>query len=174
VTEYYKEGDCTICEKWFPLLHWHHTIPQSMGGKNSLQIPLCAQCHNLLHAHALAVVAKVKKTRAGLDPKKQRQYWANQTMEHNAGPYLKILVEATLNDESVVGKQYVMQFKAPPALHTALQLYKSDSNVSSLEKAMVLAISEFLRDRGYLDNERSIRDQGTGNKGSARGKPNLW
>lgn len=167
--EKYTEGDCTICEKWFPLLHWHHTIPQSMGGKDSLQIPLCAQCHNILHAHALGIVARTKTGRA-----LQKKYWMTPTMEHNAGQWLKILVEATLSDEAVVGKQYVMQFKAPPALHTALQLFKSDSNVSSLEKAMVLAISEFLRHRGYLDNGHSNRDQSTGNKGTPRSKPNLW
>jgi hypothetical protein len=169
VTEKYNEGDCTICEKYQSLLHWHHTIPQSLGGKNSLQIPLCAQCHNLLHAHALAIYARTKTGRAI-----QKKYWATPAMEHNAGQWLKILVEAILSDEAVVGKQYVMQFKASPALHTALQLFKSDSNVSSLEKAMILAISDHLRNRGYLDNERSIRDQSTGNKGTPRSKPNLW
>lgn len=169
MTEFYKEGDCTICEKWFPLLHWHHTIPQSLGGKDSLQIPLCAQCHNLLHAHSLAIVAKRKTGR-----KSSKNFWANLTMENNAGPYLQILVEAILSDAHVSGKEYVMQFKASPALHTALQLYKSDSNVSSLEKAMILAISETLRTRGYLEDEHSKRNQHQGKNGTQRSVSNLW
>ena len=164
----YKEGNCTICTKWFPLLHWHHTVPQALGGKDSLQIPLCAQCHNLLHAHALAIVARHTTGR-----KTTKNFWANAVMENNAGEYVKIIVDAALSD-NVAGKQYVMQFKASPALHTALQLYKMDSNVSSLEKAMVLAISETLRRRGYLDNEHSKRNQRKGEDSAARGLADLW
>ena len=95
-------------------------------------------------------------------------------MESNAGPYLQILVEAIVNDQSVEGKLYTMMFKAPPALHTALQLYKMDSNVGSLEKAIVLALSELLKSRGYLDNEHSTRDQHKGKSGSKRSQPRLW
>lgn len=95
-------------------------------------------------------------------------------MEHNAGPYLQILVEAILSDEAVVGKQYVMQFKAPPALHTALQLFKADRNVGSLEKAMLLAISETLRLRGYLEDEHSKGNQQQGKNGTQRGVAKLW
>jgi hypothetical protein len=169
VTEFYKEGDCTICEKWQALLHWHHTIPQSLGGKNSLQIPLCAQCHNLLHAHSLAIVARKKTGR-----KSHKNFWATPTMEHNAGPYLQILVEAILSDENVKGKQYVMSIKASPALHTALQLFKADRNVGSLEKAMLLAISETLRTRGYLEDEHSKGNQQQGKNGTQRGVAKLW
>lgn len=165
----YEQGDCLICEKYFSLLHWHHTIPQSMGGKDSLQIPLCAQCHNVLHAHALAMYAKQKSGRAI-----RRKYWASPEMEINAAPYLKILVDAILSDEAVHGKQYVMQFKASPALHTALQMFKMDSNAKSLEKAILLALGETLKTRGYLDNEHSKRNQREGKDSSAGSLAKLW
>lgn len=169
--ERYKQGNCTICEKWFPLLHWHHTVPQACGGKDSLQIPLCASCHNILHAQGLDEVGKLKNP----GRKSSRIFWANPTMENNAGPYLKILVEAIRNDELVRGKLYTMMFKAPPALHTALQLYKLDSNAGSLEKSILLALSEFMRHRGYLDNEQhSARNQQQGKNGAPRSQPDLW
>lgn len=164
----YKEGNCTICTKWFPLLHWHHTVPQALGGKDSLQIPLCAQCHNLLHAHALALEAKHRTGR-----KITRRFWSNPTMENNAGDYVKIIVDAALA-ANVKGKFYVMQFEATPALHLALQLYKMDSKVSSLEKAIVLAISETLKNRGYLDNEHSKGNQRKGEAGIAGSLTDLW
>jgi len=165
----YEQGDCSICRKWFSLLHWHHTIPQSLGGKDSLEIPLCAQCHNVLHAHALALVARHKTGRAI-----RRTYWANTEMESNAAQYIKILVDAILSDEAVRGKQYVMTFKASPALHTALHMFKMDSNAKSLEKAILLALGETLKTRGYLDNEHSKRDQREGKDSGAGSLAKLW
>lgn len=136
-----------------------------------MQIPLCASCHNILHAQGLDEVAKLKNP----GKRKSRQFWATPTMENNAGPYLKILVEAIVKDEAVRGKLYTMMFKAPPALHTALQLYKMDSNAGSLEKSILLALSEFMRHRGYLDNEQhSTGNQQQGKGGTSRSQPNLW
>lgn len=79
-----------------------------------------------------------------------------------------------MNDQTVEGKLYTMMFKAPPALHTALQLYKMDSNVGSLEKAILLALSELMRSRGYLEDEHSTRNKHKGKGSSSRSKPNLW
>lgn len=165
----YEQGDCTICTKWFSLLHWHHTIPQSLGGKDSLQIPLCAQCHNVLHAHGLALAVRSKTGRAI-----RRQYWATPEMESNAAQYIKILVDAILSDEAVHGKQYVMQFKASPALHTALHMFKMDSNASSLEKAILLALGETLKTKGYLDDEHSKRNQRKSKDSSTGSVSQLW
>lgn len=145
----YKEGNCTICEKHFDLLHWHHTVPQALGGKNSLQIPLCAQCHNLLHANGEAIVAS-RRTGNGI----KRRFWKTSTEETNAAPYLEILVNAILKGRNVQGKMYTMHFQATPALHRALQLFKMDSGVSSLDAAALLLISDQLRTKGYLEHEQ--------------------
>jgi hypothetical protein len=95
-------------------------------------------------------------------------------MESNAAQYLKILVDAILSDETVRGKQYVMQFKASPALHTALHMFKMDSNAKSLEKAILLALGETLKTRGYLDNEHSKRNQREGQNSSTGSIAQLW
>lgn len=165
----YKEGNCTICEQYFTLLHWHHTVPQALGGKDSLQIPLCSQCHNLLHAHAEAIVAFRRTGR-----KIVRSYWQTSTEESNAAPYLAILVGAITNAADVVGKTYVMQFKATAALHNALQLFKMDSGQGSLEKAILLSLSEFLRAKGYLADEHPEQHKQRNSIGPDRSKAPLW
>lgn len=146
----YKEGSCTICENHFTLLHWHHTVPQALGGKDSMQIPLCSQCHNLLHANSEAVVAARRGGKANT-----RKFWRTVREEVNAQPWLEILVDAIENAATVTGKHYVMQFEAPAHLHRALQLFKMDSGVTSLDRAVILAISEILRAKGYLNDEHN-------------------
>jgi hypothetical protein len=167
----YKEGECTICEQHFSLLHWHHTVPQALGGKDSLQIPLCSQCHNLLHANAEAVVAFHRNGK-----KITRNFWKSTREENNAQPWLEILVSAIESAHEVVGKNYVMQFRATARLHRALQLFKMDSGVTSLDKAVILAISEFLKAKGYLnEQQRDSKDnqpQGSGN--AQKAKTCLW
>ncbi len=170
--EKYNSGSCTICTKHFELLHWHHTIPRSLGGENSLQIPLCAQCHNLLHAHGVAIVA-ARRSGKGV----KRKFWKNTTEEINAAPYLEILVKALLKGDDVHGKQYVMSFKATPALHRALSLYKKDSSAQSLEHALIVLISAQLRNMGYLEHEttRHTRsDQRTQQNPSNGSLQKLW
>lgn len=146
----YKEGSCTICEKHFTLLHWHHTVPQALGGKDSMQIPLCSQCHNLLHANSEAVVAARRGGKANT-----RTFWRTTREESNAQPWLEILVEAIENAHAVVGKVFMMRFQATAQLHRALQLFKMDSGVTSLDRAVILAISELLRTKGYLNDEHN-------------------
>ena len=160
---------CTICRYSFELIHWHHTIPQSLGGKDSLQIPLCAQCHNMLHAHGDAIVAA---RRNGTTIK--RKFWKNCQDETNAAPYLEILVSALERGRDVLGKQYVMSIKASPALHKALHLFKQDSNAGSLENAMIILLSEQLRNKGYLDNEHREENKYPKQNPAGRSLKEMW
>ena len=165
----YKEGSCTICEQHFTLLHWHHTVPQALGGKDSMQIPLCSQCHNLLHANSEAVVAARRGGKANT-----RNFWKTSREESNAQPWLEILVDAIENAASVVGKNYVMQFRATAQLHRALQLFKMDSGVTSLDRAVILAISETLRAKGYLNDNSTEEHQRKSSGNSKAPKAALW
>jgi hypothetical protein len=165
----YKEGSCTICEQHFTLLHWHHTVPQALGGKDSMQIPLCSQCHNLLHANSEAVVAARRGGKANT-----RTFWKNTREESNAQPWLEILVDAIENAASVVGKNYMMRFEAPAHLHRALQLFKMDSGVTSLDRAVILAISETLRAKGYLNDNSTEEHQRKSSGNTQTPKTPLW
>jgi hypothetical protein len=154
-----KSGACTICTQHFQLLHWHHTIPQALGGKNSLQIPLCAQCHNQLHAYAEAIVAQRRTGR-----KIRTSYWANETEELNAQPFVKLLVDSisAAVENSVEGKLWMLSSRIPDNVHKALHLFKIDSGLRNLDQALLLCLAETLKKKGYLngnDNSDTQKNQ---------------
>ena len=167
----YVEGNCTICTKYFTLLHWHHTVPQALGGKDSLQIPLCAQCHNQLHAHAEAIVAR---TRTGRSIK--RRYWANENEERNAKPYIEILVNSILAavENSVAGKEWMVSSRIPDAVHKALHLYKIDSGLRNLDQALLLCLAETLKKKGYLNDGHDNSHTQAGKSRTKKPSTPLW
>lgn len=166
----HKSGHCTICRNFFNLLHWHHTVPQALGGKDSLQIPLCSQCHNVLHAHAEAVVAARRNGKPIT-----RTYWSNQEQEQNAEPYLQILVDSISSAPQISDqdKLWMISSRIPDALHRALHLYKIDSGLKNLDSALLLCLTETLKNKGYLNGHDTTLPptSKTGAKGS---KANLW
>jgi hypothetical protein len=167
--EKYSAGACVICTKYFKQLHWHHTVPQALGGENSLQIPLCATCHGQLHAHAEGVVARQRTGR-----KSKRSYWANATEEHNAKPYIEVLVNSILNaPTSLAGKMWKMQSRIPDEVHSALQLFKIDSGLPNLDQALLLCLAETLKKKGYL-NGYDKPDAQAGKSGSKKSAASLW
>lgn len=167
--EKYQEGACLICTRHFSALHWHHTVPQALGGKDSLQIPLCGSCHTQLHANADGVVARIRTGR-----KMTRKYWVNVQEESNAEPYIEILVKAILNaPPSLAGKEWMVQTRMPDKLHKALHLFKIDSGLPNLEQALLLCLAETLKKKGYLNgNDESHTQTGQGN--SKKPAAPLW
>lgn len=166
--EKYKQGDCLICRAYFNLLHWHHTVPQALGGKDSLQIPLCSQCHNVLHAHAEAIVARQRNGR-----KITRQYWNTPDEELNAEPYLAILVNAILSAPEQNGnKMWMISSRIPDALHKALHLYKIDSGLPNLDQALLLCLVETLSNKGYINDNTT--HNGTNKVQPKATKAPLW
>lgn len=150
------------------LLHWHHTVPQALGGADSLQIPLCAQCHNQLHANADAVVARVRNNR-----QITRQYWRTPEEQVHAQPYLEILVTAMLNAPEADGsKMWMVSARLPDGLHKALHLFKIDSGLANLEQALLLCLRETLASKGY-HNANEVH-QGQNQKRPQKPKAPLW
>lgn len=84
---------CTICGVHESVMHSHHTIPQSRGGKDSLQIILCSSCHNILHANAVYVVSQIKNPSK---KKPAKSFWKTFEEEAAARPWLEILVRALI------------------------------------------------------------------------------
>lgn len=165
----YQSGSCTICTRHFSALHWHHTVPQALGGKNSLQIPLCGSCHTQLHAQAEGVVARLRGSK-----KKPRTYWANDLEERNAKPYTEILVNSIRNaPPSLAGKEWTVQSRIPDAVHKALHLYKIDSGLRNLDQALLLCLAETLKKKGYLNgNDNTHKTSGKGD--SKESAASLW
>lgn len=94
---------CSICGILTSAIHWHHTIPQSLGGTDSLQIPLCGNCHTTLHSKADAIVAY---KRGGKEPK--HRYWNKLEVEQKADPWLAVLVKAMLNPPKNQGEKLTL------------------------------------------------------------------
>lgn len=161
MTEKYKSGHCTICTEFFSVLHWHHTVPQSRGGKDSLQIPLCGNCHTVLHANAVAVQASLRR---GSKKKTVRQFWPNAEQEERAAPYLEILVKALMLPiaEGYTG-QHPIQLTVDTETYELIKLLQSDLGVSSIVKTIVHSIKYTLSERG-LGNVATSRKAGQESK----------
>ena len=150
-----SSGHCTICEQFFSVLHWHHTIPQSRGGKDSLQIPLCSSCHNILHANGVAVQARIRGSK-----KPVRQFWANDRQARLAEPYLQILVQALmLPIAEGYEAQHPIHLAVDPSLYEMIKLLQSDLGLSSIEKTIRHSIMQAISERG-LGNAKRNREAG--------------
>lgn len=148
---------CTICLIPTSVPHYHHTVPQSRGGVNSQQIPLCASCHNVLHAQALNIVSK-KRT--------PKVFWEIVENERRALPYLKILVSA-LSCPIVNGytRKHKLVLEVPTNTFESFKQLQLDLGLSSQEKTLMYCLVQQLKIRGICDEINSA--------GSKRNKK-LW
>ena len=88
---------CTICGVLESVMHSHHSVPQSRGGKDSQQIILCSSCHNILHSQAAYLISCVR------NPKRERKmqsFWATPEQEQRASHWVGLQVQAFLTDVS--------------------------------------------------------------------------
>lgn len=170
--ERYDQGNCTICTRFFSTLHWHHTIPQALGGVHSLQIPLCGNCHTTLHANADAIVAKM---RGGKNIKKN--YWPNPGDAERAQEWLGILVNAMLDPSTVnvKDKQFLISTKIDYETHQALVQLKKMLKVTNLQDVYLFCIANTLKQRG-LYNEHKCNSERTKESTGRFEKPktDLW
>jgi hypothetical protein len=140
-------GVCTICTCHSQAIEWHHTIPRAFGGEDSLQIPLCSDCHGLVHKKALAVYSFVIKGKT-----KPKQFWTSISAENNAQQYVELIVNAML-DQSNSDKQIKVRTTLDTELHRELNKLKIDMRMGSLENAIRYCIQHTLEQKGFV-NER--------------------
>lgn len=151
---------CCICTKFTRSIHWHHTIPQACGGAESLQIPLCGDCHTQLHSKASAIVARIhghRKTKLGA-------YWANPMHEGYAEPWLQILVNAILVPPAGEGKMVLLPSQRVKLdLRYGLELLKRDLGNISVANAIMYCIKFTLNSKGikYEQHDKSNNQRKT-------------
>jgi hypothetical protein len=151
------------------MLVWHHTVPQAYGGVDSLQIPLCASCHTILHANADAIVAKIQTGKSIT-----RRFWTNDSAADRAKKYVSLIVNATLYRHEVEDKEYKLNVIISAELHNALVRLKQDlTGVSTLNDAVLYCVVNTLAQRGLYcvgDDERSEK----GPQLTGKSRSDLW
>jgi hypothetical protein len=167
---------CCICMNWFANIHWHHTIPRSLGGSDSLQIPIDGACHTTLHAHADAIVARI----GAKNPKPLRKFWADPETELRAKTWLEILVKALLSPpvSSNAKMTLLPMVHADPATRQGLELLKKDlPGITNMEQTILYCINHTLRSKGLKnDNKKTDISKQSADKDKShnRRKTNLW
>ncbi len=142
-------ANCTICTEFFSIYHMHHTVPRSRGGENSLQIPLCSSCHNILHANGVYVVARIRRAGKGKPNKAGKRFWKTPQEEANAAPWLKILVQALMTPIAEgYEAQHPIQMSFDTSLYEMVKLLKEDLGASSIEETIRHSIALALSERG--------------------------
>lgn len=134
---------CTICLRESGALHSHHTIPRSCGGEDSLQIPLCGDCHTQLHAAALNIISRINTGKTRVKP-----FWSNPEDSARADPYLKILVEALIKEKQNPNREFIINASVNKEVWQHLKLIQADLNLSSIEKTLEFCIQFTANSRG--------------------------
>lgn len=157
---------CCICFEFTRAINWHHTVPQAVGGEDSLQIPLDADCHSTLHSKADAIVAYLVGNRK--DP--VGRYWDNEESEERAETWLRILVEALL-EPPISSDDKKVRLGAPKVdmeTRSELALLKQDlPGVTNLMQVLQYCIHFTLHNKGYKDGK-------TNNNASTGKRSNDW
>ncbi len=136
-------------------MHSHHTVPQSRGGKDSLQIILCSGCHNILHANASYVVSRIR------NPKRDsKAFWKTEEETRRAEPWLQILVRAlvTPNAEVAESTEHIITAKLVGKDFQLFKILASELGCSQ-EKAVEYCV-KFVLDKKGITREKT--------------KPELW
>lgn len=127
-------------------MHSHHTVPQCRGGKDSIQVILCATCHNTLHAHALHETARIKNS----GKTKEKVFWPNERQRIRALPLVRLIVEAFLTpiDQLGVPLTHLVSTSLPTE---EFQLFKIlAQELGSQEKALRFCIQHTLLQKGLV------------------------
>lgn len=168
-----KRGDlvrCIICGQFSRAIHYHHTVPRSLGGEASLQIPIDGNCHTTLHAKAEATVSRLNGKRR--EP--VGQFWDDPQAEQNAETWLRILVDAMLNPPVAAGQKEILlpMIKVPADTRFALDLLKRDlPGITNMTQVLLYCIEFTLKAKG-LRNEKD--DEHGRHKGTGKDRNRLW
>ena len=153
---------CCICGEYVRAIHWHHTIPRSLGGTDSLQVPLDGDCHTNLHAKAEAVVAALRKHK----PKSMGRFWSDPDIEQRAETWLRILVDAMLFPPVDERDLHVLlpAISVDKQLRFELDVLKRDlPGITNLRQVLEYCIIYTLRAKG-IRNEPEVKREGTGKR----------
>lgn len=151
-----SNSSCTICGDSTGVIHMHHTVPRSRGGENSLQIPLCANCHNALHANALYLVSKINNPKRSNNNKR---FWRNVIEGQRADHFLRILVEALVKPiPESLEREHLLSISVSSSLFEQFKLLQLDLGLSSQAKVLEHCIRQTIITRGIDNVDQKIKN----------------
>lgn len=154
VVDGYATGPCVICKKELSAMNSHHTVPQACGGEHSLQVSLCAQHHDVLHYHGLALVGSINKKKKII-----KQFWETEDLEHQAKPLLQVLVSSLIakkNKETEGTAQFII--KDNLGLKKYVKLLQQDLKsigIKTQEDTLTFCLINTLVSRGILNENQA-------------------
>lgn len=164
---------CCICGGLTRNIHWHHTVPQALGGVDSLQIPLDGDCHTTLHAKANAVISRL----AGRRKEPVGNFWADPRAEQMAETWLKILVDAMMNPPVVAGQKEILlpMIKVDVNTRFAMELLKRDTpGMTNMSQVLRYCIEYTLRNKGIKDESKDESTERRSNQKTGKKRAKLW
>lgn len=139
---------CTICIRREAIMHSHHTVPQSRGGVNSLQIILCPTCHNSIHGHAVFLTSQIRRGKI----RKPKRFWNNPEDEDRARPYLELLVQSLVTPlPEGFERDHLVSLTVPTTVFEDMKMLQTDLGLSSMEKTVAHCINYTLRSKGLVN-----------------------
>lgn len=149
-------GPCVICQRNLGAMNSHHTVPRACGGEHSMQVSLCAQHHDVLHYHGLAIVGNLTKKK-----KITKQFWETEELEHRAKPLLHVLVTALMekkNGETEGTAQFIIKDSLGLKKYVRLlQLDLRKDGITTQEETLTFCIINTLVARGILNENEAHR-----------------
>jgi hypothetical protein len=146
---------CTICLRSEIVMHSHHTVPQSRGGKDSKQIILCPTCHNSLHAQGVFMVAQIRRNKI----RAPKRFWRSPEDEMRAAPYLEILVRALITPlPEGFERDHIVTTTVKTSMFEDIKMLQLDLGKSSLEKTLDYCIKFTLHSKGITNVGQSKKE----------------
>lgn len=146
---------CCICTTFTSAIHWHHTIPRALGGEDSIQIPLCGDCHTTLHSKADAHFAFIKNGKK----RPMVKYWSKFEDEERAEPWFKVLLASMLDPPVQTEDKLVLlpSIKVDMNLKAAIDVLKLDlkgQGITNLSQVIEFCIKNTLKQKGIPHDKK--------------------
>ena len=126
---------CYICEQINASVEVHHIIPQAAGGEKGPTIPLCSNCHSLIHRGSLQYLSK--------NPSKVQYF--NDEQFIRAKPLIEAIVIFIRRERENpnMDQKVNLMLKPDKRLVTILHLLKTDKGYSNLNDFCVSILTNY-------------------------------
>lgn len=142
---------CVICVKNFAIMHSHHTTPRCRGGEESPQVILCPNDHNVLHAHALYLVSRLRNPNAKRNTK---TFWPTHDQEMRAMPLVELIVKSFLDPQAQnVERTHLVSAELETEDFLNFKLLAQDLGCSQ-ENALKYCIKMVIKMKGISDDRK--------------------